>query len=106
MPCDIHEHKYVFNFKFSNSDKNNENNIVAFNDKHLDNLAILPEFKYYQSHEFHKLNQSLNIDKNFSLLIGGNLGKLETLLSNLEHNFLVLVLSETWTKTNDKTDCC
>ena len=36
--------------------------------------------------------------------IGGNIGKLETLLSNLEHNFDVLALSETWTKTSDKTD--
>ena len=36
--------------------------------------------------------------------IGGNIGKLETLLSNLECNFDVLPLSETCTKTNDKTD--
>ena len=36
--------------------------------------------------------------------IGINKGKLETLLSNLEHNFDALTLSETWTKTNDKTD--
>ena len=36
--------------------------------------------------------------------IGGNIGKLETLLSNLEYNFDVLPLSETCTKTNDKTD--
>ena len=99
-----------FNYKFSNSDKNNKNNIVDFNDKHLDNLVIQPDFKYYQSHEFHKLNQSRNIDKNLSLMhtnicsVGGNIGKLETLLSNLEHIFDVLVLSEMWTKTNDKTD--
>ena len=60
---DIHEHKYVFHNKFSNSDKSNENNIVDFNDKHLDNLVIQSDFKYYQSHEFHKLNQSLNVQK-------------------------------------------
>ena len=28
---------------------------------HLDNLVIEPDFKYYQSHEFHKLNQGLTI---------------------------------------------
>ena len=109
LHSDIHEHKYIFNYKFSNSDKNNENNIVDFNDKHLDNLVTQPDFKYYQSHEFHKLNQNLNIDKNFSLMhanicsIGGNIGKLETLLINLGHNFDALALSETWTKTIDKT---
>ena len=48
LPCDIHECKYVFNYKFSNSDKNNENNIVDFNDKHLDNLVIQPDFKNYR----------------------------------------------------------
>ena len=59
-------------------------------------MVIQPEFKYYQNYEFHKLNQSLNIDKNFSFMhtnicsISGNTGKLETLLSNLEHNFDVL----------------
>ena len=36
--------------------------------------------------------------------IGGNIGKLEIIFSNLEHNFDVLALSETWTKTNDETD--
>ena len=73
-------------------------------------MVIQPEFKYYQNYEFHKLNQSLNIDKNFSFMhtnicsISGNIGKLETLLSNLEHNFDVLALSETWTKTNYKSN--
>lgn len=60
---DTHEHKYVVNYKFSNSDKNNENNIFDFNDKHLDNLVIQINFKYYQNHEFHKLSQSLDIAK-------------------------------------------
>ena len=55
LPSDIHEHKYVF----KNSDKNNENNIVDFNDKHPDNFLIQPDFKYDQSHEFHKFNKSL-----------------------------------------------
>ena len=56
-------------------------NIVDFNDKHLGNLVIQPDFKYYQNHEFHKLNQGLNIDKNFNLLhtnicsIGANIRK-------------------------------
>ena len=36
--------------------------------------------------------------------IGGDTGKLETLLINLECKFDVLALSETWNKTNDKTD--
>ena len=64
-------------------------------------MIIQPDLKYYQSHEFYKLKESLNIDKIFSLIhtdicsIGGNTEKLETLLSNLEHNFDVLALSET-----------
>ena len=74
-------------------------------------MVIQPDFKYYQSHEFHKLNESLNIDENFSLThtnicsIDGNIGKLKTLLSNLEHNVDILALPETPTKANDQTDC-
>ena len=56
LPSDIHEHSMFFNCKFNNSDKNNENNIADFNDRHLDNLVIQPDFKYYHNHKFHKLN--------------------------------------------------
>ena len=66
-------------------------------------------FKYYLNHEFHKLNKNINSGKNdkFSLLqtnicsLQGNFEKLEMLLSDLEYQFDVIVLTETWHNDNN-----
>ena len=66
-------------------------------------------FKYYLNHEFHKLNKNINSDKNdkFSLLhtnicsLQGNFEKLEMVLSDLEYQFDVIALTETWHDDNN-----
>ena len=73
------------------------------------NIADPVNFNYYETHAFHKLknNLNLNIAENFSIFhsnicsLQGNFDKLETLLDNLEHQFDVIALTETWqTKEN------
>ena len=66
------------------------------------NVADPNCFKYYLSHEFHKLNKNINSGKNdkFSLLhtniysLQGNFEKLEILLSDLEYQFDVRKLAQ------------
>ena len=66
-------------------------------------------FKYYLNHEFHKLNKNINSGKNdkFSLLqtnicsLQGNFEKVEMLLSDLENQFDVIALTETWHNDNN-----
>ena len=73
------------------------------------NIADPVNFNYYETHAFHKLKNNLNLNKaeNFSIFhsnicsLQGNFDKLETLLDNLEHQFDVIALTETWqTKEN------
>ena len=62
------------------------------------------DFNYYETHGFHKLKNNLKLNKseNFSILhfnicsLQGNFDKLEILLDNLEHQFGVIALTETW----------
>ena len=73
------------------------------------NVTDLTCFKYYLNHEFHKLNKNINSGKNdkFSLLdtnscsLQGNFEKLEMLLSDLEYQFDVITLTETWHNDNN-----
>ena len=74
------------------------------------NLDDSTNFNYYDNHEFHKLTQKLNLNKNntSSILhtnissVRKNLGNLQTLLCNLDYRFDVLALTETWhTKQNN-----
>ena len=66
-------------------------------------------FNYYETHEFHKLINSLKSNKseNFSIFhsnicsIQGNFDKLEILLDNLEHQFDIIALTETWHMEED-----
>ena len=66
-------------------------------------------FNYYETHEFHKLINSLKSNKseNFSIFhsnicsLQGNFDKLEILLDNLEHQFDIIALTETWHMEGD-----
>ena len=66
-------------------------------------------FSYYETHAFHKLKNHLKLDKSkfFSIFysnicsLQGNFGKLEILLDNLEHQFDIIALTETWHKKNN-----
>ena len=68
------------------------------------NIADPVNFNYYETHAFHKLKNNLKLNKseNFSIFhsnicsLQGNFDKLEILLDNLEHQFDVIALTETW----------
>ena len=81
------------------------------NDIH-ENVNLKCNFKYYSTHEFHKLQNKLKAFKHipFSLIhtnicsVNKNLNNLEILQTTLGHNFDVIALSETWiTKENEAT---
>ena len=74
------------------------------------NLDDSTNFNYYDNHEFHKLTQKLNLNKNNTSgilhtnisSVRKNLGNLQTLLCNLDYRFDILALTETWhTKQNN-----
>ena len=86
----------------------NKNPIFANKDPNF-NLADPVCFKYFLSHEFHKLSKKLKTpnSENFSLLhssicfLQGNFDKLESLIDHLDYKFDVVALSKTWeTKGN------
>ena len=66
-------------------------------------------FNYYETHAFHKLKNTLKLNKseNFSIFhynicsLQGNFYKLEILLDNLEHQLDVIALTETWHMKNN-----
>ena len=67
------------------------------------------DFNYYETHAFHKLKNNLKLNKSENLSIfhsnisslKGNFDKLEILLDNLEHQFDVIALTETWHLKNN-----
>ena len=73
------------------------------------NITDPVNFNYYETHEFHKLINSLKSNKseNFSVFhssicsLQGNFDKLEILLDNLEHQFDINALTETWHMEGD-----
>ena len=66
-------------------------------------ISLDPKFKYYQNHEFHKLKQNLTKRRTFSIFhtnissLNTNHENSEILLTNLDHKFDEIALSETWT---------
>ena len=76
------------------------------------NVNLKCNFKYYSTHEFHKLQRKLKTFKHmpFSLIhtnicsVNKNISNLEILQATLGHNFDVIALSEAWiTKENEST---
>ena len=72
-------------------------------DDPYDNIDIKPNFKFYDTHDFHKLKLSQQSESdNFTLLhtnicsLQSNIEDLEILLHDLNHDFDVISLSETW----------
>ena len=72
-------------------------------------IANPVNFNYYETHAFHKLKNNLKLNKseNFSIShsnicsLQGNFDKVEILLDNLEHQFDVIALTETWHMKNN-----
>ena len=96
--------EFVFKYRVNdNYHERSYGNIIDNNDAILDNFVLQPNFKYYDDHEFHKLNKHLHQTNDFSLFhtnicsLNANFEKLETLASNLEFSFSVIAVSETWT---------
>ena len=76
-----------------------------------ENLTLKNNFKYYKTHDFHKLlkrKEISNVGNCFSVLhtnissLQCNFSKLELLLHNLDHNFKVIAVTETWNSVHKK----
>ena len=83
-----------------------EYSTVETNDEYLENLSIQPDFDYYQPYDFHNFAMKLDKSSSFNILhtnIGSliaNLENLELLLTNLDHAFDVIGVSENWGSEN------
>ena len=85
-------------------------NSIPHNNDPCDILNIKHNFKYYDNHEFHKLNMLSNNAKsnNFSIFhsnicsLQGNFDSLQILLNDLNHEFDITSLSETWNPESKK----
>ena len=71
-----------------------------------DSFILQPKFKFYQTHEFHKLVNNLSENKVLSVFhtniccLQANFDNLQNLINNLDHQFSVEGLSEIWTPQN------
>ena len=95
-----------FNLKalFAKNDDSDNNFICTSNnefDEQFDmNHTLKPDFKYYETHDFHSLKE--RVKNPFSLLhtnissLQYNGDNLKLLLTNLEFKFDIIALSETW----------
>ena len=92
--------KKLLNFQELNFNKNPE----YVNSDPNPNIADPVNFNYHETHAFHKLKNNLKLNKseNSSIFhsnicsLQGKSDKLEILLDNLEHQFDVIALTETW----------
>ena len=82
-----------------NVDTNDHN--MDFDENYNAYHSLKPDFKYYETHEFHAMKEKL-VDNSFSLLhtnicsLQYNGDNLENLLANLEFKFDIIALTETW----------
>ena len=76
-------------------------------DRELNEMILNSNFKYYDNHEFHTLKKKCSNNRNSSNFhsnicsLQANSDKLELLTDNLNHDFDVTALSETWTFKNN-----
>ena len=99
--------KYIFNYKvdFEKTDKPYSSHI-DYSDMMTDSFILQPKFKFYQTHEFHKLVNNLSENKVLSVFhtniccLQANFDNLQNLINNLDQQFSVAGLSEIWTPQN------
>ena len=98
-----------YTFSYTNAYKETTfNNTNDTNDQILDNVFIQPNFKFFQNHDFHKMSEKINKNKDFSIFhtnicsLQGNFEKLHNLVANLEFKFSIIAVSETWTPESKK----
>ena len=97
--------RLVINF---NNQENNDftSPLFTFDDNVESFHSIEPDFKYYSTHEFHKL--STNVSNCFSVLhtnicsLQYNGDNLHNLLADLEFKFDIVAVTETWNPENKK----
>ena len=71
-------------------------------------LINVTNFKYYTTHEFHKLVKNTDTKQCFSLLhtnissLAGNFEKLECLINDLDYRFDIIACTETWNPEEKK----
>jgi hypothetical protein len=94
--ADSSKFKLVLSPENSESDKHD----IDFDANYDAYHSLRPDFKYYETHEFHSLKDRM--DDNFSLLhtnicsLQCNGDNLENLLNNLQFKFDIIALTETW----------
>ena len=71
-------------------------------------ITSFNNFRYYSTHEFHKLIRNLNVNQCFSLMhtnissLTGNFDKLEHLITYLDFCFDIIACTETWNPEDKK----
>ena len=97
-------------FDFSIDIKQNDNYFTAEPDTfaHINSNNAILEFDYYSTHDFHKL-VTKSINENCSSIfhinicsLNSNFENLELLVTNLDYQFTVIALTETWNCHNKK----
>lgn len=89
-------------FKYEIGDFSETENDPSFLPDTNDTLQLNLSFDYFQSHEFHKFINKINREKSFGLLhtnicsLQHNFDNLQNLIYQLDYNFNVIALSETW----------
>ena len=94
--------KCIFNYKID-SEKTDKLycSHTDYGNMMTDSFILQPKFKFYQTHKFLKLVNNLSESKAFSVFhtnicfLQANFDNLQNLISNLDHQFSVVVLSET-----------
>ena len=64
LRSDMSQLKYVFEYTCRQNDDEKENNIIGYNNQLLHNPKLQPDFNYYQNHEFQKLSQKFDKQRN------------------------------------------
>ena len=98
--------KNIFHYTPINNRKDEKASSADANN-FLESFTLQLNFDYFQTHDFHQLIRKKQAQNSFSILhtdicsLHANVEDLETLINNLEHNFSVVALSETWTSKQE-----
>ena len=87
--------KYIFEYKVD-SEKTDKpySSHIDYSDMMNDGFVLQPKFKFYQTHEFHKLVNNLSENKAFSVFhtnicsLQANFDNLQNLINNLDPNLV------------------
>ena len=89
------------------SNREDEKTSLADANNFLESFTLQPNFGYFRTHDFHKLIQKKQAQDSFSIFhtnicyLYASAEDLEMLINNLENNFSVIALSETWSSKQE-----